>query len=425
MIAFDSPKFADPAAFKAETEKVYDICAGCRRCFNLCPSFDVLFKGIDDQDGEPQNVPSSTLNEVVDLCYYCKLCFNHCPYCPPHRYDLDFPRLMLWGKHLKAKEHPPALRDRLLVNVELMGLLAGMVAPLTNWAVRQRPIRWLMEKVIGIHRKRLFPRFHRQSFSAWFGRNKTSAGPGREEKEKVALFYTCYVNRNDPEIGRATVQVLQKNKVEVICPEQECCGMPYFDIGDLDTVRRKARSNLKTLAAAVDAGYKIVSPMPTCSLMIKKEYPDLVPTEEARKVAANTYDLCEYLMKLESQGKFVKEFTSSPGKIAYQIPCHLRNQNIGFKSRDLMKLIPGTTVEVIERCSGHDGSFGVKEEYYDLSIKVGRKAFRAIEEAEPDLVASDCPLSGIALTESTGRKSLHPIQVIHKAYGLDAKVAKR
>ena len=194
--------------------------------------------------------------------------------------------------------------------------------------------------------------------------------------------------------------------------------MPYFDIGDLDAVRQKARSNIKSLATAVDAGYKIVSPMPTCSLMLKKEYPDLVPTEEAKKVAANTFDLCEYLMKLDSQGKLAKDFVSSPGKIAYQVPCHLRDQNIGLKSRDLMKLIPGTTVEVIEKCSGHDGTFGVKQEYYDLSLKVGRKAFAAVEKAEPDAAASDCPLSGIALTQSTGKKSVHPIQIIQKAYGL-------
>lgn len=421
MIPFESPKFADPKAFDAETLRVYEICNGCRRCFNLCPSFDVLFRGIDDKDGEVNALDAPVLNQVVDLCYYCKLCFNHCPYCPPHHYDLDFPRLMLWGKHLKANTHPPGLRDRLLVNVDLMGRLGGIVAPLTNWALRQSLIRWMLEKLMGIHRERLFPDFHWQSFSSWFrGMHGPGKGgrPAAPAKEKVALFYTCYINRHDPEIGKAALQVLEKNGVEVICPEQECCGMPYFDIGDLDAVRRKARSNLKTLAAAVDAGFKIVSPMPTCSLMLKKEYPDLVPTEEARKVAANTYDLCEYLMKLDGQGKLAKDFVSSPGKVAYQVPCHLRDQNIGLKSRDLMKLIPGTTVEVIEKCSGHDGTFGVKQEYYDLSLKVGRKAFAAVENAEPDVAASDCPLSGMALTQSTGRKSVHPIQVIQKAYGL-------
>jgi Fe-S oxidoreductase len=421
MIAFDSPKFKDPAAFQAETSRVYEICNGCRRCFNLCPSFDVLFRGIDDKDGEVTALDAPVLNQVVDLCYYCKLCFNHCPYCPPHHYDLDFPRLMLWGKHLKLNRQPAGLRDRFLADVDFMGRLGGMIAPLTNRALRQPWVRWVLEKAMGIHRERLFPNFHWQTFASWFrGMQGPSKGdrPVAPAKEKVALFYTCYVNRHDPEIGKATLQVLEKNGVEVICPEQECCGMPYFDIGDLDAVRQKARSNIKSLATAVDAGYKIVSPMPTCSLMLKKEYPDLVPTEEARKVAANTYDLCEYLMKLEGQGKLAKDFVSSPGKVAYQVPCHLRDQNIGLKSRDLMKLIPGTTVEVIEKCSGHDGTFGVKKEYYDFSLKVGRKAFAAVENAEPDVAASDCPLSGMALTQSTGKKSVHPIQVVQKAYGL-------
>lgn len=422
MIPFDSPKFGDPKAFDAETSRVYEICNGCRRCFNLCPSFDVLFRGIDDKDGDVNALDVPVLNQVVDLCYYCKLCFNHCPYCPPHKYDLDFPRLMLWGKHLKFNRQSAGLRDRLLADVDFMGRLGGMFAPLTNWALRQPAVRWALEKVMGIHRGRLFPNFHWRSFASWFrGMHEPNRDdrPAAPAKEKVALFYTCYVNRHDPEIGKATLQVLEKNGIEAICPEQECCGMPYFDIGDLETVRRMAQSNLKTLAAAVDAGYKIVSPMPTCSLMLKKEYPDLVPTEEARKVAANTYDLCEYLMKLDGQGKLAKDFVSSPGKVAYQVPCHLRDQNIGLKSRDLMKLIPGTTVEVIEKCSGHDGTFGVKQEYYDFSLKVGRKAFAAVEEAEPDVAASDCPLSGLALTQSTGKKSVHPIQVIQKAYGLE------
>ncbi|MBI3609597.1 MAG: anaerobic glycerol-3-phosphate dehydrogenase subunit C [Nitrospirae bacterium] len=430
MIPFDSPKFRDPKAFDTETLRVYEICNGCRRCFNLCPSFDVLFRGVDDKDGEVNALDALVLNQVVDLCYYCKLCFNHCPYCPPHHYDLDFPRLMLWGKHLKLNRQPAGLRDRFLADVDFMGRLGGMIAPLTNWALRQPSVRWVLEKVMGIHRERLFPHFHRQSFvdtqraeASERGRLHPASpveGATRAPmmEEKVALFYTCYVNRHDPEIGKATLQVLEKNGVEVICPEQECCGMPYFDIGDLEAVRQKARSNIKSLAAAVDAGYKIVSPMPTCSLMLKKEYPDLVPTEEARKVAANTYDLCEYLMKLDSQGKLAKDFVSSPGKVAYQVPCHLRDQNIGLKSRDLMKLIPGITVEVIEKCSGHDGTFGVKQEYYDFSLKVGRKAFAAVENAKPDVTASDCPLSGMALTQSTGKKSVHPIQIIQKAYGL-------
>lgn len=418
MIPFNSPKFEERAAYKQETRRVYDICNGCRRCFNLCPSFDVMFRGIDEKDGEIEQVGDSLIERVVDLCYYCKLCFNHCPYCPPHDYDLDFPRLMIWGKYLKAKHTKPSLRDRLLVNVERMGKIAGAFAPLANWAMRQRWFRHIQEAVIGIHRERLFPLFFRQPFSDWFrSARRTPAIVG--DSKRVALFYTCYVNRHDPEIGKATVQVLDKNRVDVVCPTQECCGMPHYDIGDLDAVREKAKTNIASLAAAVDDGRTIVAPMPTCSLMLKKEYPDLVPTEDARKVAANTMDLCEYLMKLESEGGLSKDFVWQPGKIAYQAACHLRDQNIGLKSRDLLKLIPGSKVTVVERCTGHDGTFGVKKEFYQLSQKVGRKAFAEVERFEADHVASDCPLSGLALTQATGKKCEHPVEILKKAYGIE------
>jgi glycerol-3-phosphate dehydrogenase subunit C len=416
VIPFDSPKFEQPAAFDAETLRVYDICNGCRRCFNLCPSFDVLFRGIDDKDGEVGSLEAPVLDQVVDLCYYCKLCFNHCPYCPPHDYDLDFPRLMIWGKYLKAKQKQPSLRDRLLVNVEGLGRLGGLIAPALNSALRQSWVRRLSEAAMGIHRDRLLPLYHRQSFSTWFSLTG-KRGAAEKGNGKAALFYTCYVNQHDPGIGKAAVQVLRKNGVEVSCPKQECCGMPYFDTGDLESVRKKAAANIAWLEPAVDAGYTIIAPMPTCSLMLKKEYPDLIPTEAAKKIAAHTMDLCEYLMRLESEGKLSKDFVWKPEKIAYQVPCHLRDQNIGFKSRDLMKLT-GAKVHVIERCTGHDGSFGVKKEFYELSVKVGRKAFGEAERGEAEVVSSDCPLSGLALTQATGKRSLHPIEIIQRAYGM-------
>jgi glycerol-3-phosphate dehydrogenase subunit C len=416
VIAFDSPKFEQTAAFDEETLRVYDICNGCRRCFNLCPSFDVLFRGIDDKDGELGALEKPLQDRVVDLCYYCKLCFNHCPYCPPHDYDLDFPRLMIWGKYLKAKQKKPSLRDRLLVNVEGLGRLGGLIAPFVNWALRRPWFRKIQEAVMGIHRDRLLPFFHRQSFSTWFNltgkRGSSETGNG-----KAALFYTCYVNQHNPGIGKAALAVLRKNGVEVACPKQECCGMPYYDTGDLESVRKKAAANIATLLPAVDAGYTIVAPMPTCSLMLKKEYPDLLRSEAAKKVAEHTMDLCEYLMKLESEGKLSKDFIWNPGKIAYQVPCHLRDQNIGFKSRDLLRLT-GAKVQVIERCTGHDGSFGVKKEFYDLSVKVGRKAFGEAERGEAEIVSSDCPLSGLALTQATEKRSLHPVEIIQRAYGM-------
>jgi len=234
----------------------------------------------------------------------------------------------------------------------------------------------------------------------------------------VVLFSTCLVDYHSVEVGQATVAVLEKNGVEVVRPEQQCCGMPLFDTGDIPGILRKAQANVATLKPWVDRGYDIIAPVPSCSLMLKREYPHLLSTEDAKLVASHTFDVCEYLMKLKKQGKLDTNFPNRPGKIAYQIPCHLRDQNIGFKSKELMELT-GASVEVIERCSGHDGTWGVKVEFFDLSMKIAAKAVREVEAVQADLVVSDCPLSGVQLTQAGGGKpTLHPIEVIKQAYGL-------
>jgi len=235
---------------------------------------------------------------------------------------------------------------------------------------------------------------------------------------KVALFSTCLVDYHSAEVGRATVAVLEQNGVEVVRPEQQCCGMPRFDIGDIPAILKKAQANVATLKPCVDRGYDVIAPVPSCSLMLKREYPHLLPNEDTKLVASRTFDICEYLMNMKKQGALDTNFPNRPGKIAYQIPCHLRDQNIGFKSKDLMELT-GASVEVIERCSGHDGTWGVKVEFFDLSMKIAAKAVREVEAVHADLVVSDCPLSGVQLTQAGGGKpTLHPIEVIRQAYGI-------
>jgi Fe-S oxidoreductase len=322
---------------------------------------------------------------------------------------------MLLGKAEQLQKRRPLLRDRLLVDTDRIGRWGQKFASLLNWANANRLFRRLLHALIGIHQDRILPKVQKETFIDWRSKNKGSAAPSAERK--VALFHTCYVNYNDPEIGKAAVQVLSKNNIEVSTPEQLCCGMPYFDIGDLDSARRKARFNLKSLQKSIDAGYDIVAPMPTCSLMLKKEYPALLG-EEARSVSEHTFDLCEFLMRLNNSGHLNKEFKQEIGKISYQIPCHLRDQNIGYKSRDLMKLIPGTTVEVIEKCSAHDGTWGIKKEYFEDSLRMAKPLFKTIQEGEADVVATDCPLAGMQILQGTGREPLHPIQILKKAYGL-------
>lgn len=414
-----SSEFWDPNLLQREMMQVFDICHGCRRCFNLCPSFTDLFDLIDRKGDQVSHLTTEDTRRVVDLCYQCKLCFNHCPYTPPHRWDIDFPKLMLRGKLIKAKTEGIGLRDWLLSRTDLLGRIGTRMALVANWANRNPRLRTLLDWTLKIHRKRQLPSFAGLSFVRWFRRSSRKAA--REpvaSRGKVALFATCAVNYNYPDIGKASVAVLERNGLELLLPEQRCCGMPFLDSGDLKSAVASARFNIEKLSEAVRAGYDVVVPGPTCSLMFKREYPSLVAEPDARLVAEHSYDISEYLMRLHEQGKLETNFSRPAGRVAYQIPCHLRAQNMGFKSRDLLKLIPQTQVEVIERCSAFNGSWGAKTEFYQISLKTADKLFKDIERRAADVVVSDCPLAGLQIAQGTGRKPLHPIQVVAKAYGL-------
>jgi len=420
-MAFDlrSPDFWNREALDRELRRVFDICHGCRRCFNLCPSFNVLFELIDAKGEDVENLTRADFTRIVDLCYQCKLCFNHCPYTPPHRWDIDFPRLMLRTKAVQARERGIPREDRILGRTETLGRLGSRWAPLVNWANRLRPVRVLMEKVIGIHRDRRLPAYHRETFVDWFRAHERARARARGGNGKVAFFYTCYVNHHDPAVGRAAVRVLEHNELDVVVPPQRCCGMPFLDGGDIESALAHARENVRALGELVAQGYDVVIPGPTCSYMLKHEYPVLLDDEKARRLAERSFDLCEYLMRLHGEGRLKTDLKPIAQRIAYQLPCHLRAQNIGYKSRDLMQLIPGTRVQVIERCAGVDGTWGLKREYHDLSLKVAEKLFREIEQEPPDLVVSDCPLAGLQILQGTEKRPVHPIEVLARAYGLE------
>ena len=407
-----------------ETRRIYEICDGCRRCFKLCPSFNTLLDRIDAYESDVSKLSTSDLHRVVDECYYCKLCYNHCPYTPPHQYAIDFPRLMIvWKKHL-AKERGVRWRDRLLINTDLMGTLGSLVAPIANWLLGLKWFRAALDRIVGVHRDRQVLRFHPETFQHWWGRRRAVRLP-RAGQRKVALFASCLVNYQAMDVGKATVQVLEKNGVQVVLPEQRCCGMPSFDIGDTEAIVKAAMANIDSLKGWMNQGYDIVVPVPSCSLMLKREYPYLVPGADAATLAERTFDVCEYLMRLKGEGTLAMDFRHKPGRVAYQIPCHLRDQNIGFKSKELMECA-GAQVEVIERCSGHDGTWSAKTEFFPLSITIAEKAVRAIEQQPADLVASDCPLAGLQLDQAGaaahvgGTHTRHPIQIVRDAYGLSS-----
>ena len=429
--AFDMklPKFWEPAAVDTELRRVYDVCNGCRRCLPLCPSFKVMFGRIDVEavDGDVEKLPAADVKEVVDLCYQCKLCYNHCPYTPPHRWAIDFPRLMLRARAVDARRSGVTLQDRMLGNTDLVGKLGSLTAPLSNWMNELAVHRAFMQAVAGIHRKRRLPKFHRPTLSSWF---KSRAGQRPEVADrarstpasgarKVALFATCTVEYNAPAIGRAAVAVLERNGVDVTLPEQRCCGMPYLDGGAVDQCRALVSDNVRTLAAAVREGREIVSPGPTCSYMLKQEYPWLDGSDDAHLVAGHTRDLFEYLAGLHAEGALDTRFSRPVGAVTYHVPCHLRAQNIGTKSADVLRLIPNAKVDVVERCSAVDGTWGFKTEYFELSMKVAQPLFDAVRTAGAPMVATDCPLAALQIAQGTGVEPRHPIQVLAQAYGLE------
>ncbi len=418
MMNFDiqSTEFWNPQATRKEVLRVFEICYGCTLCHTLCPSFVSLFQLMDENFGEVERLNDEQLKHVVDRCYQCKLCYPICPYVPPHEWEIDFPRTMMRADLVNAKQKGASPADRLLGDTDLVGSLASLFAPFINWANRNPSLRRLMEKHLGIHRDRLLPTFHAETFSKWM--RKRSALPKGNGEEKVALFYTCTVNYNEPEIGKAAVGVLEKNGIECLVPEQQCCGLPFLDVGLMDRARNKIESNVDTLSQAVRQGYKIVVPSASCSYMLKQDYPRFLPTENSKLVAENTLDLSEYLVQVHESGKLDLGFSESMGKIRYHQPCHLKAQNIGYKAQELMKLIPGADVSRMQCCSGHDGSWSVKKENFEASMKVGKPLFKFMQ-AEDACAVTDCPLSAVQVEQGTGKKPVHPIVVMARAYGLD------
>lgn len=415
--------FSDPAAVDFELRRVADICHTCRRCYNLCPSFDVLFRAFDrpEVDGEADRLAPKDLAAFSDLCYECKLCIPHCPYYPPHRWEVDVPRLVFRDRAARVRNAgKPGLRERILASADALGALSTPVAPLANAMNETRVVRFVLEKTLGVHRDRLLPRWAPETFLAWWRRRggRTEPLAGSSGEGRVALFVTCSLNANAPEVARAAVAVLEKNGCAVAVPGQRCCGMPFLESGDIDSANECRSDNVASLLPFARAGYAIVTPGPTCSLTLKKEYPVLSADPGNAEVAAATLDLSEYLMRRHAQGRLSLDFTRSPGRVLYQLACHLKVQDIGFKSRDLLALIPGANVETVEKCTGHDGTWSMKTEYFPMSMRIGEPVFEEVRRHRPDAVATDCPLAGLQIRQGTGRTPKHPIQILAEAYGL-------
>ena len=427
-IEWKSDEFWDRDALDAELERVYDICHGCRRCVSLCDSFPTLFDLVDESDTmEVDGVAKSDYNKVVDQCYLCDLCYmTKCPYVPPHEWNIDFPHLMLRAKAVKFRDEGAKLRDKVLTSTDtVFGMTSIPLVDVTvNALNRSSGFRKVFESTFGVHREAPVPEFHSKTMRKRVKPMVRALDPAPvgDTTGKVALYATCYGNYNSPHIGEDFVKVFQHNGIHIdIVPKEKCCGMPKLELGDLDAVNALKEANIPVLAKLVDEGYDLIAPIPSCVLMYKQELPLMYPDDpDVSKVQKAFFDPFEYLWLRHKGGALKTDFPSALGDIAYQVACHTRVQNIGLKTRDVLNLIPDTEVTAHERCSGHDGTYAIKKETRDKSIKIARPVARKVDQQEPDHFMSDCPMAAtqVAHLADNVDKAEHPMTLLRMAYGL-------
>ena len=424
-----SDEFYDDKALFDELERVFDICHGCRRCFNLCHSFPTLFDLVDESETmEVDGVAKKDYWQVVDHCYLCDMCYmTKCPYVPPHEWNVDFPHLMLRAKAARFKKEGASTRDKILSATDKVGKLAGIpvVVKAVNAVNRSKGGRKLLESTLGVHPNAPVPEYHaktaRKRLARLQGADDAKAKPSASTSGKVALFTTCYCNRNHPVVNEDLVAVFEHNDIAVTLASKEvCCGMPKLELGDLESVAKAKETNIPALAKLVDEGWDIVTPIPSCTLMFKQELPLMFPDDaDVLKVRDAMFDPFEYLMLRHKDGALKTEFKQSLGKVTYQVPCHLRVQNIGLKTRDALQLVPDTTIEVIERCSGHDGTYAVKKEFHDISKKIARPVISKVEKGGADHFTSDCPMAAEQIVQDLDDfDPNNPMSLLRKAYGI-------
>jgi len=425
---WQGPEFYNEESLFGEMERVFDICHGCRRCVSLCQSFPTLFDLVDESATmEVDGVDKKDYWKVVDHCYLCDLCYmTKCPYVPPHEWNLDFPHLMLRAKAYNYKHHNAKLRDRILTSTDTVGSLAGIpvVAQTINAVNKIKPARKMLEAVAEIHSEAWLPEFDSKPLRSRLKKLPldTAGEAAGRTKGKIALFATCYMNRNEPGPGEDMIAVFEHNGIPVTIAEKErCCGMPKLELGNLDAVREAKEANIPVLAKMVDAGWDLTALVPSCVLMFKQELPLMFPDDaDVIKVKNAFYDPFEYLMLRHKEGKLNTDFKASLGKVAYHAACHQRVQNIGPKTKELLALIPGSEIDIIERCSGHDGTYAVKKEFHQYAMKIVKPVVKRVDEASPNHYGSDCAMAGhhIAHARADGSAPAHPITLVRLAYGI-------
>lgn len=427
-IAWQEPDYLNKESLYNEMERSFDICHGCRRCVSLCDSFPSLFDLVDESETlEVDGVDKDDYMKVVDQCFMCDLCAEtKCPYLPPHEWALDFPHLMLRAKAYKFSQGDSKWRDRIITSTDpVFNTISNpVIAPIVNAVNGNGLARKAIDKAVGFHPDAPLPNFK----SSKVTRQVTPSTPANPAKAcdkttgKVAIFVTCYGDNTDHTSVTDLVAVLEHNNIEVkLLQDAKCCGMPKLELGDLQKVASLKDANLPVFAQAINDGYDIVAPIPSCVLMYKQELP-LMFAEDAgvQNVKTAFFDPFEYLIIRHKAGLLNTEFSRGLGKVAYHAACHQRVQNFGSKTRELLSLIPDTDVTTIERCSGHDGTYALKSETYDKAMKILKPVVRRVAQVEPDTFGSDCPMAGRFIAhgmEGEGQAE-HPISMVRKAYGI-------
>ena len=432
---WQSPEFYDDAKLDAELRRVFDICHGCRRCFNLCDSFPQLFDLIDEsKTGELDSVSSDGFKPIVDACTLCDMCFmTKCPYVPPHEFNLDFPHLMLRYRAVEAKKNETSFFDTQLAQTDRNAKLAGPVAPVANWATRKsnKFTRGLLEKVAGIDARAELPTYASSPLTSQAKAstpeiNREAPGFGR----KAVIYATCFNNYNDPDVGLAARAVLAKNGVETEVVHPHCCGMPMLEQGKIAEVAKSAQIVADALVPWIEKGYDVIALLPSCSLMMKFEWP-LIVTDNAnvKKLAQNTFDISEYIVDIAKKNGLAPGLAPVPGGVTLHIACHSRAQNMGQKATEMLKLLPEADVQVIERCSGHGGAWGFKKGNFDIALKVGKPVARTTAQGGKAYVTSECPLAGVHIGQGVDALGgdqpkpavvKHPIQIFARSYGIES-----
>lgn len=416
----------EKSALHSEIVRTFELCHSCRMCFKFCDVFPDIFDLIDNHNVSVENFSEAHIDKIAAACFQCKLCYIKCPYTKDdqHEFDIDFPRLLMRHQAIKAKEKGISLVDKILANPDRLGAIGSKTAVLANWANKNPLNRALMQATVGIQKDKKLPQFASVPFQKWFAKNGAQFAVSEAEMiDQVVLFHTCFGNYNNPDLAKDAVFVLWKNRVKIAVPKMNCCGMPALENGDMGLALKEAEQNFQALMPLIRANYKVLVLNPTCSLTMKNDYPVLLEkkysAQDLELFSKAIYDINEYLFKLKQDGKLNRDFKSSPGKVAYHIPCHLRAQNIGYRSRDVMKSIANTSFKLVDECCGHNGTWSMKKENFADSMRIGKRAFDLIREEPHDVIASDCPLAAVQIEQGTGETALHPIQILARAYRTD------